>query len=1084
MKKSIATLLTTTALLASPLAAAEINFGFNQSYKDAQQAKYMTFYNAAKQIKATKRFHKVTVGNESILWEFAVDNHSASKLFWGAEFLAPGEPLLYSGTSNSSVEDIAYVNGFDTTEEFFTEVVLNADEDGLDKLGVSREQVAEGFYAQDAGFLAEAIMASTLPIAVVIADNTPTPEEILAWRMKEHFDSLSPANRLALTLGRFDDMHGLTEEFFTDISPTLLPDDIDAWVKGAGSVYVTSADAEIFKGVIAYVEEHASSVVKQRLDALNVTANNLRADLEAETAAREAAVAAEAEARAASDAAIVASLEEAKAEVTEFINEAIMVQAAIDAAQTAVFEAELSALQTKINEDVAEVKQAIIDGDNGLAADLQTAIDDAAEKRGELRVALQANIDAEQARAEAAEKVNADAIIAEVANRVAADSEIAADLSTEVARAMAEEMRLVGLISDEMMARVAANDMLQDNIDAEQMRAEAAELVLTNDLASEVERAEAAELVLTNDLAAEVVARGLDVDAEEARALAAELVLTNDLASEVARAEAAELVLTNDLAAEVTARGLDVDAEEVRAMAAEGVLSGRITTLETAGYGQASDITDNATEIAAVKVTAEAAQTANEVSSAIDTALSGITSGAISDNTAGITANTTEIAAVKLIAQAAQTAMQVADSIASALSGITSGAIATNTTNISNNTSAISDNAEAIDTKQDILTAAQIASFTADNDTMYNDTAVKADIASNAAAINTKQDILTAAQIASFTADNDTTYDDTSIQAAIQAVIDGSNADPVTVTTDAELLLAGWTQPSSTEYRFTKADGTVVRVVWQGHLYHWQVVGSNLLYSDAVDALSNPLLSGEGALIVVTAKEDREAIREEFAAADAQLQTNISSVQTAVDNLKVTVDSNKLTLDGLNSVYATIDSLSLATADIATNVTAIALNTAKVGITTAQAADITANNAKVGITTDQSSAIVANTAKVGITTDQSSAIVANTAKVGITTGQAAAIVANTAKVGISVAQAAAISANTAKVGISVAQATAISTNTAAIATLVEDGGTIDTKISEAVAEATTIVDDGGSYDGSSVVDAIKDIDDRLNAGGL
>ena len=147
---------------------------------------------------------------------------------------------------------------------------------------------------------------------------------------------------------------------------------------------------------------------------------------------------------------------------------------------------------------------------------------------------------------------------AEEARAMAAEGVLTGDLAAEIARATGAEGVLTADLASEVSNRVA-------DVDAEEARAIAAEGVLTTDLASEVSRATTAEGVLTADLASEVSNRVADVDAEEARALAAEADLAAAIAAEEARALAAEGVL--DAA---------IDAEEVRAMAAEGVIAGNL----------------------------------------------------------------------------------------------------------------------------------------------------------------------------------------------------------------------------------------------------------------------------------------------------------------------------------------------------------------------------------------------------------------------------------------------------------------------------------------------------------------------------
>ena len=504
MKKSIATLLTTTALLASPAVAAQITFDHSQSYMDAQQAKYTTFYKAAKQIEATKRFHKVTVGDQSIMWEFAVDDHSASKLFWGAEFLAPGEPLFYTGYSNTSVDKMAYINGFDSTEEFFTEVVLNADEDGLDKLGVSREQVASGFYAQDAGFLAEAILESTMTIAEVIEANGPSPQEILAWRMKEHFDQFTVQQKLAITLGRFNDAHELPEDFFEGIAPSLIPEDVNEWVQGAGAVYITSTDAEIFKGVVKYIEEHASSKVRERLQDLEDNLAATSKDLSDHKAAQETVDSGQntnISSNATDISTEVARAKAAEVVLTDDLASEVTARSNADTAIRSEFATEDTNIRSEFATADTNITTAYTTADSTLQTNItaeETArIAEDAKIRAEFK---QADIDNLAAiRDELADEVS-DLEAADVANLATLRSELQAAINAEV------EARDAAILSEET-ARIAADAIVQADVDANEADADAAIASLHTALTDEALARSVADTGLSADIVSEAANR-------------------------------------------------------------------------------------------------------------------------------------------------------------------------------------------------------------------------------------------------------------------------------------------------------------------------------------------------------------------------------------------------------------------------------------------------------------------------------------------------------------------------------------------------------------------------------------------------
>ena len=178
-----------------------------------------------------------------------------------------------------------------------------------------------------------------------------------------------------------------------------------------------------------------------------------------------------------------------------------------------------------------------------------------------------------------------------------------ADVDEEQARAEAAELVLTNNLNKEIQDRI-------DDIDAEETRALAAEKVLTDNLNKEIQdrtndvnteetRALAAEKVLTDNLAQEVQNRINDVNTEETRALAAEKVLTDNLAQEVVdrtnavtteqnRATAKENEISANLTAEVNrakaaeqANATAIVTERSRAEGVEVDHESRIVTMET-----------------------------------------------------------------------------------------------------------------------------------------------------------------------------------------------------------------------------------------------------------------------------------------------------------------------------------------------------------------------------------------------------------------------------------------------------------------------------------------------------------------------
>ena len=194
-----------------------------------------------------------------------------------------------------------------------------------------------------------------------------------------------------------------------------------------------------------------------------------------------------------------------------------------------------------------------------MAAEASLSSDIAAETSARI-----ADVNAEETRAMAAEAaLSTDLTNLQSYVDTTVDTAIAnltSDLSDETSRAEAAEAALQSAIEAETAARIAADSDLDSRI---------ADIIVNTDLTSvdsfaevvrdltaEITRATDAEEVLTTDLAAEV-----------SRATAAEDELSLDLAAEVSRATAAEATLTTDLAAEVS-----------RATAAEGVLQSNIDT--------------------------------------------------------------------------------------------------------------------------------------------------------------------------------------------------------------------------------------------------------------------------------------------------------------------------------------------------------------------------------------------------------------------------------------------------------------------------------------------------------------------------
>ena len=201
-------------------------------------------------------------------------------------------------------------------------------------------------------------------------------------------------------------------------------------------------------------------------------------------------------------------------------------------------------------EDIAGITMSIAaEATARTAADIKLTDDLAAETSARI-----ADVDAEEARA------------------IAAETKLTSDLSSEVSRATAAENQLSSDLADETAARIA-------DVDAEETRALAAEAQLTSDLASEVSRALAAEGVLQSNIDVEkgridAILQGSDVNLDQFKEVV-DFVNSIDMAND----DALLTAVTNinaDLATETADRIADVDAEEARALAAEAALQSAI----------------------------------------------------------------------------------------------------------------------------------------------------------------------------------------------------------------------------------------------------------------------------------------------------------------------------------------------------------------------------------------------------------------------------------------------------------------------------------------------------------------------------
>jgi len=190
---------------------------------------------------------------------------------------------------------------------------------------------------------------------------------------------------------------------------------------------------------------------------------------------------------------------------------------------------------------------------------------------------FQQKIDDEEARALAAELVNATAISDEVTRATAAELVNSNLISDEATRALAAELVNTNAISDEVTRATASEAVNATAISDEVARATAEEGALSAAVTAETIRAQAAEVANSSAINAEVIrAEGAEADlsasisAEQTRAINAEDIISSTVSTEQARAEGAEATITSNLAAEVT-----------RATAAELVHTNDIVQLNT-----------------------------------------------------------------------------------------------------------------------------------------------------------------------------------------------------------------------------------------------------------------------------------------------------------------------------------------------------------------------------------------------------------------------------------------------------------------------------------------------------------------------
>lgn len=193
---------------------------------------------------------------------------------------------------------------------------------------------------------------------------------------------------------------------------------------------------------------------------------------------------------------------------------------------------------------------------------------------------IEADIEAEEARATSAETALDEKIDAEIARATSAETALNTKIDDEITRATSAEETLDAKIDSEIARAKAAED-------AEKERAEAAEAALSrrndtlnDELDAEKTIRESEDAKLDRKIDKEIDDREADVDEEEARAIAAEEALQNAIDSEVSRATSAETELQTAIESEgqraqdaETVLNEKIDAETERAEIAESAIT-------------------------------------------------------------------------------------------------------------------------------------------------------------------------------------------------------------------------------------------------------------------------------------------------------------------------------------------------------------------------------------------------------------------------------------------------------------------------------------------------------------------------------
>jgi len=198
--------------------------------------------------------------------------------------------------------------------------------------------------------------------------------------------------------------------------------------------------------------------------------------------------------------------------------------------------------------------------------------------KGQMEIYTDGAVDGEKVRAQAAEAVNAAAVVTEKLRAEGAEAGLQGQINTVDGKVDAEKLRAEGVEA----ANAAA-------ITAENVRALAAELALDTAYKAADATEEAARIAGDAGLQGQIDTVDGKVDAEKVRAEAAELALSNGLSAEQQRAQAAEAAIQADVDANEVAAIDAISAEETRALAAEAAIQADVDANEASASGSFAD---------------------------------------------------------------------------------------------------------------------------------------------------------------------------------------------------------------------------------------------------------------------------------------------------------------------------------------------------------------------------------------------------------------------------------------------------------------------------------------------------------------